>query len=502
MSEKTVQASVLRAKALSMRTILPYSSGQIVDTTIGNALGTFLMFYITAVCGLSPGLAGLALGAGLVVDAASDPFIGSASDAFHSRLGRRLPFMLVGLPLTATAFTLMFAIPQGMNENALFVSVMALSILLRVSGSLFNLPYQAVSAELTDDDGGRASLMAWKFAVGTVGGILAIVVGFGLFFSGKDGLSRHAAYLPYAISMSLLIVAAGAVACWSVFTTRERQHPPMVAAGRFHHRFASELLELARNRSFLALFASSVLFFSGLGVAGTLSVHMGTFFWRLNSAQMQAWNMGVPVGIILGIPIAATILKFTEKRTAIGVGMAFLGIAVAMAPVLRACGLLPLNGTPLTVLLTGIYLMTGMVAALAAVAIAAMLADAVDEHEFLFGARREGLFFSAWAFASKAASGVGALVAGLVLEVIHFPSGVTKLEQAHELSEHTISMLGLLAGPAPGLMFVGAAIGCVLYRLDSRKHAAILEKLRERRRREETARRLPDVGYSDELPEN
>lgn len=474
------RASALRAQPLALRLTLPYSAGQIVDGAISTALSTYLFFYVTAVCGLPAGLAGLAIGAGLVVDALLDPLIGSSSDAWRSRLGRRLPFMLVGLPLTAIAFVLIFALPKGMNEWLLCGWVTLLSIVLRVSQSLFHLPYQAVGAEMTDDYAGRSSLMAWRFGIGTVGGVGSIGLGFGFFFTGPDGLSRSEGYFPYALTVSVLFVAAGLLACRAVFVTRDRHHPPTPSNENLYRRFRSEILEIIRSRSFLALFSSSVLFFSGLGVHGALGVHMGTFFWKLTSGQIQAMALAVPVGLFIGVPLAAALLKWMEKRLALAIGLTSIGIAIIVAPVLRVLGLLPLEGDALAALLTGIALAAGMVAALAAVAIASMLADAVDEHEHLFGARREGLYFAAWIFAGKSAAGVGSLAAGLVLQGIGFPSGVTKLEQVPDLSQHTVDLLGLYAGPLAGALLIASALACTWYRLDARRHAAIMVELRAR----------------------
>src|SRR5882762_2583749 len=80
-----------RAIKLSLATKLAYSSGAIVESLISNSLNVFLLFYVTAVCGLSGGLAGAALALGLVIDAIAEPLIGSISDGLQSRLGRRLP---------------------------------------------------------------------------------------------------------------------------------------------------------------------------------------------------------------------------------------------------------------------------------------------------------------------------------------------------------------------------------------------------------------------------
>src|SRR5512142_2964455 len=71
-----------------------YSTGDLGEAITSVALGQFLLFYLTAVVGLSGSLAGTALALTLVVDAMIDPLVGYVSDNWRSKLGRRHPFML------------------------------------------------------------------------------------------------------------------------------------------------------------------------------------------------------------------------------------------------------------------------------------------------------------------------------------------------------------------------------------------------------------------------
>ena len=116
------------------------------------------------------------------------------------------------------------------------------------------------------------------------------------------------------------------------------------------------------------------------------------------------------------------------------------------------------------------------------IAFQSAFADAADEHEYLFGTRREGLFFAGLNFASKAATGLGSLVAGVGLDLIHFPTNIAAHATAGvRIDPTTVRNLGLLAGPAPALIVV-AAIGVFLfYRLDKSGHERILAELGRRR---------------------
>ena len=154
---------------LSLQSKLSYATGQVVETIVGSTLNIFLLFYVTVVCGLPGGLAGAALAAGLVVDAVMDPLIGSVSDSWNSRFGRRVPFMALGTVLVIATFILIFSLPAGLGHTTLFLWLMLLSVLLRISLSLFSLPYQALGAELSEDYDERSSIAAWRWGIGMLG---------------------------------------------------------------------------------------------------------------------------------------------------------------------------------------------------------------------------------------------------------------------------------------------------------------------------------------------
>jgi len=247
-----------RSAPLTLRTKLGYSAGQFIDGIVNNALSIFLLFYVTAVCGLSGALAGVALSIGMIVDAVMDPAIGALSDGWHSRLGRRLPFMLMGLVPIAVTFVLIFMLPSGVGQGVLFAWLTVLSILLRISTSFFILPYSAVGAELSDNYAERSSIMTWRWGLGMIGAAIAVALGFGVFLTGHDGLSRRAAYPPFALVLAGIFVVGGLIAARTVYTARGRLHAPSDNIGWLGARVLRGLLEAFRNHSFRILFIGAL----------------------------------------------------------------------------------------------------------------------------------------------------------------------------------------------------------------------------------------------------
>lgn len=461
---------------------LSYAAGQMVDGVVTNTLNIFLLFYLTAVCGMPGALAGAALSAGLIVDALMDPLIGSASDAWRSRLGRRLPFMLVGAPAVSVAFVLIFWLPTGLSTTALFLWVALLSVLLRVSMSMFILPYQAVGAEITDDARERSGLVAWRWGLGIVGALIAAVLGFGVFFSGPKGLSQREAYLPFAASLLGLVAIGTLASTWAVAATRGRQHAPPASTVSALARLRTELGEVFRNRSFCVLFVGALLFFVALGLHGSLTLHANTFFWQLTPAQTKQVTLSTFAGLLVGAPLAGPLLARLEKRTVLIIGMVGLALSMGVPALLRLAGWFDLSGDRLALALSLTVFAGAVLMAAAAIAFGSMMADAADEHEDLFDARREGLYFAGWAFAGKAAGGGGTLIAGLVLQLIAFPTTLAQQGgAAAALSESTRTLLGIAYGPGAAVLVLAAVMVTLSYRLDSAAHAVIMSKLRSKR---------------------
>ena len=97
-----------------------YAAGQFAEGVKQEAFTLLLLFYYTAVLGLSGALAGQAILISLLFDAVTDPIMGVVSDRLESRWGRRHPFLyLSALPL-GICFYLTFAPPPGLSQLELF----------------------------------------------------------------------------------------------------------------------------------------------------------------------------------------------------------------------------------------------------------------------------------------------------------------------------------------------------------------------------------------------
>lgn len=469
-----------RAKRLSLGTLAIYGSGMLVQDTLGLGLGTLLLFYLTIICGMSGSAAGLAVGMALVVDSFIDPLVGSLSDNSRSRHGRRHPYMILSAIPIAIGFGLLFSIPEQLTGWGLFAFAMVMLMVVRVGLSFFQVPYIALGAELSDDYAERSTIVASRVLFTVVAGLGAAILAYGVFFKGHNGQLNRAAYSPFAWSCSALVILGAAVAGFGTLRMRDRLHAPPEAGGGGVAQILAEVVEVFRNRSFCVLFGSCLILFIGLGVAGQLGLHANTYFWKLQPAQLLPITLVLSAGYFVGVFIAAALARVLEKRTVALLGISLIGVSQLGPVAMALMGLIPPGGEVLTLMVGG--LIGGVGAASALIGFQSMMADAADEHEHLFGARREGLYFAGISFSAKASSGLGAIIAGIILDVIAFPHGLEAPGAAQHvvIPLETVQKLAIAYGPGAAVITGVSVAILTLYRRGKRDHeevrAALLAK--------------------------
>jgi GPH family glycoside/pentoside/hexuronide:cation symporter len=260
--------------------------------------------------------------------------------------------------------------------------------------------------------------------------------------------------------------------------SRHRLHaaPPGQQAGKLF----AEVVEVFRNRSFTILFGACLVLFIGLGFAGSIALHANTYFWKLQPQQILVIALVLSVGYFAGVFIAMALTRVLEKRWIAVLGIALIGVGQFSPAALAVAGIIPASAGVTALIIASA--LSGVGASCSLIGFQSMMADAADEHEMLFNARREGMYFAGISFSAKASSGLGSLLAGIVLDLIHFPHGVggAPVVAAH-IPAGTILRLGLLQGPGAAAITAVSVMVLMLYRRGKREHEEVRKILVERR---------------------
>jgi len=495
------EALYARAQArhgpLRLSTQLFQAIGALPDTFKSFAFGTFLLFYYNQVLGLSALKASWAISAALIIDAAIDPIVGSFSDNLRTRLGRRHPLMYASAVPLSLGLLLAFVPPSGWTGGPLTIWLFATVVLTNISMSLFIVPWTALYAEFSDDYAERTAIVTWRYAIGALGGVLAFYLTYKYVFPNSAAfrvgqLNPHGYHLfGPVVAMAVLV----SVIVTTHLTRREVPYllQPIATTPRFGlMRVLRELGSTLKNREFLILFTGAFITAGVSGTSDTLSIYLQTYFWGLTSAQLQWFGIAI-AGAVLGFATVGPLERLIDKRPLLMVCFGLLVFDYVGMILLRLAHVLPANGDPrLLIILVSNETVRNWLGTLLGIMFASMIADTLDLQELRTGRRQEGIFAAALAFSGKATGGVGALVAGFLLErVIRWPSSVN----LSHLDPALVVRLGVVGGVLTPIFFVIPLLLGFSYRITRASHAKVRAQLAELR----AAHGGPPKGEADEL---
>lgn len=454
-----------------------YGLGQAVQSGGFDAALPLTFFYYTQVLGLSGVLTGVAVGLSLCVDAILDPLVGSLSDNIRSRFGRRLPLMVLSIPLVALGFGLIFSPPGGLSEPMLFAWLLGGSLLARGATSLFNVPFIALGAEMSDGYLERSRIVVWRTVIGLLSTVGVILLAYRVYLTPPEGLFKLAAYPPFGWALAGLLTVLMILCCLGIARYAMSLPQAETTDRSMLRRLPGEVAEVFANRSFRILFVSCLLIMVAIGVNSTTGAHHNTYIWKIGTKEIELLSLVLLVGTLIGAPLAPVLARWLEKRSVVMIGVSLLNLVWLVMPVLWVSGLYRPSGQDAIPALLVMMIVAGVGVGLVLVAFPAMMADVADEHELQFGNRREGLSFSGITFAAKAASGVGVLLAGIGLDLMGMPE---KADPNLVIAQDALVRLVLVHGPLAAAISMVGVMWLWPYAISRKVHDDISLRLRAR----------------------
>jgi len=165
-----------KSEKLSFWQKLGYGVGDFYGGGAATLISFFYLVFLTDVVRISPGLAGIVILVSKVYDSITDPFEGVISDRTRTKLGRRRPYLLAGIPLVFISFFTLFYPVTAESEIARFALVVAAYLFYSTVVSLVLLNYSALQAEMTLDYNERTSLATFRIFFSTVSSILCALL--------------------------------------------------------------------------------------------------------------------------------------------------------------------------------------------------------------------------------------------------------------------------------------------------------------------------------------
>jgi len=464
------------AGTLTWRVRLMFAVGQIPEGVQSTSFGFFLLFFYNQVLGLSGFLASLAIVIALLVDAISDPVIGSWSDSIRHRWGRRHPFMYAAAAPFAICFYLLFSPPAGLDETQVFLWLVIFSVLTRTTQSVYSIPHTSLTAELSNDYQERTLLSSLRSILQSVGTLMVFLIGLQIFFGATpeypNGQLNPEAYPRFAAMFSVVIFVGVLLTAYGTHS-----HIPYLPQGnpdgpRFSFRHVLREATMAFGlRSFRAVVLTAVLFGMTMGMVAALSIYLGTLYFQFSLALIGLSFPASVIGTFLGAGLATPMGRiFQEKKTLLIGGLIWFAVWNTLPIILSLLGLFPEPGDPLLFyLVMTCNAISSMGIGVLTVMIGSMIADITDQHEEKHGSRSEGIYFAASSFAAKAIGGFGIVISGVVVDL----AGIQPSATVETIDPEALRTLALAMGPGVLFMIGVTVIAASFYDLSRAEHSRV-----------------------------
>ena len=530
---------------LNFSTKLAYGSGDMGPAITANILVFFLLYFFTNVAGLDAGLAGSILAIGKIGDAINDPIAGVLSDRTRTRWGRRIPWMLFGAIPFGIFFFLQWIVPSfsadpDVNKWCLFAYYVVIATLFNLAYTVVNLPYTALTPELTQDYNERTSLNSFRFAFSIGGSILSLILAGFITAAYPDDLQQR--YIVLGLVSTLISVIA---ILWCTFRIQEKGASPLLrqqskktlgflltaigAAGIVYG--VSQIVSQGTNLTGIVgiLFGLQLVGFGLTMIFAKVETHLNST--EAIAAKNAADNapsipikeqlkiafankaflyvIGIYMCSWLGVQMTASILIYYV--------VGWMGMADSAFPTVA----IAVQGTALVMLFfwkmvsdklgkkavyymgTAIWIVAqaalfliqpgqttllyiGAIAAGFGVSVAylipwSMIPDVVDLDELNTGKRREGIFYSFMVFMQKLGLALALFLIGIALEWSGFVKQVPG-EAVPIQPESALFAIRVAIAPLPTVFLIIGLILTYFYPITKEVHADILRQLKGKKR--------------------
>jgi glycoside/pentoside/hexuronide:cation symporter, GPH family len=429
-----------------------YGMGDFAANITFQTVTLFLLYFYTDVFMIGASTAGVIYFIAKIWNAACDPTMGYIADRTHTRWGRNRPFLLFGALPLGIAFFLLFAGPD-LSPDGRIAWALVTFLLFSAAYSVINIPYGALTANLTMDTNERSSLTGFRMVFAILGSLVAAGAAKPIIAQFPDELSG---FRMMGIAFAAVCVIVNILTFASV---RERVVPPQ--EGKMS--FREDLKMVAKNGPFIIVTVSTIIQM----VAINLLAIMVNYYFKYN---LGAEGL-IPVAFLclfatamVAMPLWVFLSSRWGKKKVLMTGTGFLAFM-----------LLLLLAVPkgATGAVFAIFVGAGVGMASLYLCPWSMIPDTVEYSQWKTGMRREGILYGFFNFAFKFAAAFSGVSAGFGLDLIGYLPNTVQQESA-------LSGILMLMTVVPVVFIVTGIVIIGFYPIDTAMHRRMVEEIAAR----------------------
>ncbi len=391
------------AEKISFREKFFYGGGDLASNLVLVLTSTYVTFFYTDALGLNAGIIGMIMLVSRLFDGISDMVMGFVMDKTKSKHGKARPWMLwLAIPI-GIATVLAFLVPNiGVLGQYIYIAI-TYNLVTTVLYTAINIPYGALTARMSRDQGQRATINIFRMFLAQIGSLAinALTLPFVKAMGGAQGTASQKAWVIVSIIYG---VVAMVLFLLCFYNTKERVDVPSEKIS-----FGKSFKICVKNDQWLLLVLVWVVMVLGMAMGGAV----GTYYakYALGDEVYIGYMMAIQtLAALVGMGFMPILIPRMGKRN-----VALIGAIVSIA----GQALLLVN--PLSVqwlMVCSVIKGIGMSSSMGTMF--AMVADTIEYGQWKTGTRVEGMLYSTTTFGAKVGAGIGGAIAMAVLSAANY----------------------------------------------------------------------------------
>ena len=401
-------------------------------------LGFHLFRFLTCAAGLDPLLAGSILMIIKLWDAINDPLIGRLSDKTQTKWGPRIPWMILSSIPLSLSLAAIWWIPEGRDVIDKTIYYAVISIILMTGYTGVNLPFSALSTELSEETSLRVKLNASRFK-GSICASLAGLVIAGLIL--REAQSAYNYFLIGIIS-GLFVFICTIFSCWGIASFAKKARKP---TGKIEP-LVKQFKRIFTNKKFIKVIGLFFLLWCSLQLMQTLAIIYVEDVLNVPTGIANLVPIPFMVSALLGLQIWSRVSNSIGRISALKYGSIFWIFSCSAALIFPSFSksyelgfsfLNDGNNQFLFFLLMIIISFIGIGASIAYLIPWSLLPDAIDEDP-----EKPAGIYTAWmVLVQKIGIGVSVQVLGILLFLSGYKACIIEENTANIIQQSSFAQL-------------------------------------------------------------
>lgn len=435
-----------------------FSIGELAGSGFWQITLIFLPIFYTDTFGIPTAAVGTMFMIVRIIDAISDPIVGTIADRTDTRWGKFRPYILwMSVPFGLFAF-LIFLAPDFSDSGKITYAYFTYIIMMLIyTGAM--IPFSALSGVLTGDYWDRTSLNAFRFIAAFIGATMVQ----GLLKPSVKFFGQGAEIIGYRWTMAIYGLACVGFFLITFFTTKERIKPVTEKRNTLKEDFG----DLIQNRPWIVVLIISLITLIYISIRSAVQVYYFEYYIGkedLVSSFMVAGSLVTIAAILLTKPLT----RIFDKKKLLMICYGTAGISSLFFFLAK-----PTDITMLFIVQVIFNFAAGPIMPV----LWSMMGDTADYSEWKTGRRATGLVFSASTFAFKAGGAIGGAI---VMYLLSYYGYVANTAQSTE----TLKGMRLMLSVWPAIGAFLCVFAMLIYNLNAPLMTRIETELKERKTKE------------------